>query len=176
MQWPTKPPSCWLLFPSHLVPATLASLPFLEDRHAPTSGPLSSLFPMVELFFLRYARGIVPHLRHIFIYYLSPPLECKLREDRNFAFFLPQLLYPQCLEKYQINEMDHRYRWIPTLGRMWRSITSEFLLSSQVLWFCIIVGQVQGLINSVNWMEHLLHRGFMRNGKFIYLSQFLNGK
>lgn len=127
--------------------ATLASLPFLEDRHAPTSRPLSSLFPMVEFFFLRYSHGMVPHLRHIFIYCLSPLLECKLHEDRNFAFFFfPTILYPQCLEKNQINEMDHRYRWIPTLGRMWRSITSKFPFSSQVLWFCIIVVKSRGLL------------------------------
>ena len=83
---------------------------------------------------------------HLCIYYLSPPLECKLREDRNFAFFFSQLLYPQCLEKYQINEMDHHYRWIPTLGRMWRSITSKFPFSSQVLRFCIIVVKSRGLL------------------------------
>lgn len=61
-------------------------------------------------------------------------------------FFFPTILYPQCLEKNQINEMDHRYRWIPTLGRMWRSITSKFPFSSQVLWFCIIVVKSRGLL------------------------------
>lgn len=79
--------------------ATLASLPFLEDRHAPTSRPLSSLFPMVEFFFLRYSHGMVPHLRHIFIYCLSPPLECKLHEDRNFAFFFPPTIISPMLRK-----------------------------------------------------------------------------